>query len=166
MNKTAVEITFSDEVKAEIDKWIAKFPADQKQSACLRALTVVQEANNNMLTEALMDQVAAYLDMPKIAVYEVATFYTMYNHKPVGKYKIEVCTNLSCTLCGANEVVNHLEKRLGVKMGGEVTSDGKYSLHQAECLGACVGAPMLQIGDKYYEKLSSDEIDKLLEELN
>ena len=166
MNKSQVEITFSDEVKAEIDKWVAKFPADQKQSACMEALKIVQAANDNMLTENLMDQVAAYLDMPKIAVYEVATFYTMYNHKPVGKNKIEVCTNLSCGLCGADKIVKHLEDKLGVKMGGEVTKDGKFSLHHAECLGACIGAPMLQIGDKYYEKLSPEKIDEILEELN
>lgn len=155
---------FTDEVRAEIDKHIAKYPADWKQSACMPALTAVQEMNDGWLTRELMDQVAAYLDMPAIAVYEVATFYSMYEHKPVGRHKICLCTNISCMVNNSDSILDHLNKRLGISFG-EVTDDGKFSIKEVECLGACGGAPMMQIGDHYYENLTPEKIDSILEEL-
>ena len=153
------------ESRSDIDRWIAKYPAEQKQSAVMAALRIVQDQNGGYLTTELMDAVAEYLDMPPIAVYEVATFYSMYELKPVGRHKICVCTNISCMLCGSDDVVNHLEKKLGIKMG-ETTTDDRITLKEVECLGACVGAPAIQIGDTYYEKLTPEMIDKILVDLN
>jgi len=152
------------EICAQIDKWIAKYPVDQKQSAVMGALTIAQEANGGWLTQQWMDEVADYLEMPKIAVYEVATFYSMYEHKPVGKHKICVCTNISCLLRGSEEIVEHLETRLGIKMG-ETTSDNKFTLKEVECLAACCGAPMFQIDKDYYENLTPEKIDEILNRL-
>lgn len=149
---------------AEIDQWIAKYPADQRQSAVMAALRIAQDQNGGWLTNDLMDAVAEYLHMPAIAVYEVATFYSMYELKPVGKKKLCVCTNISCQLRGSEEVVTHLENRLGVKLGG-TTEDGRYTLKEVECLGACVNAPVLQIDRDYHEKLTPESIDALLDSL-
>lgn len=162
LDKTSL---FTEEVRAEIDKHIAKYPTDWKQSACMPALTAVQEMNGGWLTQELMDQVAAYLDMPPIAVYEVATFYSMYEHKPVGRNKICLCTNVSCMINNADGILAHLKQRLGIGLG-EVTEDGKFSLKEVECLGACGGAPMMQIGDHYYENLTPEMIDTILEGLD
>ena len=155
----------SDSSQAEIDKWVEKYPSDQKQSAVMAALRIVQDANGGYLTEPLMDAVADYLDMPRISVYEVATFYSMYELKPVGKHKICVCTNISCMLCGSDEVVAHLKNRLGIGLG-ETTEDGRITLKEVECLGACVGAPMFQIGEHYYENLTPEKIDTILDQLD
>lgn len=155
----------SAESLAEIDMWVNKYPAEQKQSACMAALRIVQDANGGHLTEPLMDAVADYLEMPRISIYEVATFYSMYELKPVGKHKICVCTNISCMLCGSDEIVEHINKRLGIGFG-ETTADGLITLKEVECLGACVGAPMLQIGETYYENLTPDSIDAILDGLD
>jgi len=151
--------------KLEIDKWVSKYPADQKQSAVMAALRIVQDANSGCLSTELMNQVAQYLEMPPIAVYEVASFYSMYEHKPVGKYKISVCSNISCLLCGSDGVLEHLHNKLGIKPG-ETTGDGKFTLKEVECLGACVGAPMMQIGRDYYEHLTPDSIDTIIDQLD
>ncbi len=151
----------SAESKQDIDRWIAKYPEDRKQSAVMAALRIVQDQNGGYLSQDLIEAVAEYLDMEAIAVYEVASFYSMYEHKPVGKYKICVCTNISCMLCGSDKVVSHLQDKLGIKFG-EVTADGKFSLKEVECLGACVDAPMFQIGEQYYERLTPEKIDKIL----
>jgi len=111
-----------------------------------------------------MDAVADYLDMDKIHVYEVATFYSMFEHKPVGKHKVCVCTNISCMICGSGEIVEHLEDKLNIKLG-ETTADNLITLKEVECLGACSGAPMLQIGEDYYENLDIEKIDKILDGL-
>lgn len=150
--------------RAEIDRWVAKYPADHKESACMPALRIVQEQNGGWLNNDLMDAVAEYLDMPPIAVYEVATFYSMYELKPVGRHKICVCTNISCMLCGSDDVVKHLNEKLGIKFG-EITDDGKFSLKEVECLGACGGAPMMQIGRDYHENLTPEKIDAILDSL-
>jgi NADH-quinone oxidoreductase subunit E len=150
--------------RAEIDMWVAKYPADQKQSASMAALRILQDQNGGWLTDDLMDAVAEYLDMPAIAVYEVATFYSMYELKPVGRHKVCVCTNISCLLRGSEEVVKHLQEKLGIKFG-EMTADGKFSMKEVECLGACAGAPMMQIGRVYYEDLTPEKIDSILESL-
>ena len=154
----------TDESRAEIDQNIAKYPADRKDSACMPALRIVQDQNGGWLTTELMDAVAEYLDMPPIAVYEVATFYSMYEHKPVGRHKICVCTNISCLLRGSEDVVSHLNEKLGIKFG-EVTEDGKFSLKEVECLGACAGAPMMAINRDYHEDLSPEKIDAILDSL-
>jgi NADH-quinone oxidoreductase subunit E len=155
----------SAESKVEIDMWVAKYPAEQKQSAVMAALRIVQDANAGYLTTELMDAVADYLEMPRVSAYEVATFYSMYELSPVGQHKICVCTNISCMLCGSDEVVTHLKERLGIGFG-EVTEDGRFSLKEVECLGACVGAPMLQIGTQYHEKLTPETIDQILDGLD
>lgn len=149
----------------EIDVWINKYPADKKQSAVMSALRIAQDQNRGFLTEDLMDAVAEYLDMRPIAVYEVATFYSMYELKPVGKHKICVCTNISCMLCGSDTVVGHLSNKLGIKLG-ETTADGRFTLKEVECLGACVNAPVIQIGDTYYENLTEEKINQVLDGLD
>ena len=153
------------QVKADIDHWIAQYPEGQQKSAVMPGLSVIQAANGGHLTEALMDELADYLDITPIEVYEVATFYSMYEHQPVGKHKICVCTNISCMLRGSDEVVDHLKKRLGVNDFGEISADGKFSIKEVECLGACVGAPMFQIGDHYHEHLTPEKIDAILASL-
>ncbi len=155
---------FTPGIRAQIDKWIAKYPGGWKQSAVMAALRIVQDENGGWLTEALMNDVAAYLDMPPIAVYEVATFYSMYELKPVGRHKVCLCTNVSCMINGSDRIAGHLEERLGVKLG-ETTGDGQYTLKEVECLGACGGAPMMQIGRQYYENLTPELVDTILDEL-
>lgn len=154
----------SEASKKEIDTWVAKYPADKKQSAVMSALRIAQDQNAGYLNDDLIDAVAEYLEMESIAVYEVASFYSMYELKPVGEHKICVCTNISCMLCGSDKIVEHLEKKLGITFG-EITKDGKFSLKEVECLGACVNAPMLQIGENYHENLTPEKIDKLLDSL-
>ncbi len=149
-----------DQIKREI----AKYPPDQKQSAVMAALRIAQD-EHGWLSVPLMDYVAELLGMRPIAVYEVATFYSMYDLKPVGKHKISLCTNVSCMLCGSDTLVNHLQKRLGIKLG-ETTPDGKVTLKEVECLGACGGAPMFQIGKNYYENLTPQKIDEILASLD
>ncbi|MCU7920547.1 MAG: NAD(P)H-dependent oxidoreductase subunit E [Candidatus Thiodiazotropha sp. (ex Dulcina madagascariensis)] len=155
---------FTPEIRAEIDRWIAKYPPEWKQSAVMGALMILQDDNGGWLTTQLMDDIAAYLDMPAIAVYEVATFYSMYELKPVGKHKICVCTNVSCMTNKSDIIVEHLEKKLGIRFG-QVTEDGRFSLKEVECLGACGGAPMMQIGKQYYENLTPEIVDAILEGL-
>lgn len=153
------------ETQAEIDRWLKKYPDDQKQSALLQALMFVQRDNGGWLSEEHLNAVADYLELPRIAVYEVATFYDMYDLKPVGKNKIDVCTNISCKLCGCGKIVSHLEKRLGIKIG-ETTADGRYTLKGVECLAACAGAPMMQVNDlEYHEHLTPEKVDQILDRL-
>lgn len=159
------ESLFSPEIRADIDNWVAKYPDEWKQSAVMSALRVVQDDNGGSLTEELMERVADYLDMPAIAVYEVASFYSMYELKPVGRHKICVCTNVSCMICGSDNIVEHLENRLGIKLG-ETTEDGQFTLKEVECLGACGGAPMVQIGTEYYENLTTELVDSIVDGLD
>jgi NADH-quinone oxidoreductase subunit E len=150
--------------RAEIDTWVAKYPPERKQSAVMAALRIAQDQNGGWLTNELMDAVAAYLEMAPIAVYEVATFYSMYQLEPVGRHRINVCTNISCLLRGSDEVVAHLQQRLGVKLG-ETTADGRFTLKEVECLGACVNAPVAQIARQYYEQLTPELIDRIIDGL-
>jgi NADH-quinone oxidoreductase subunit E len=154
----------SYKTKQAIDAWLTKYPTEQRQSAVIFALKVVQEENGGWLNEESMDMVAAYLNMPRIAVYEVATFYNMFELSPVGKYKICVCTNISCMLKGADEVLTHLKEKLKIDFG-QTTTDGRFTLKEVECLAACGGAPVLQIGRTYYENLTPEKIDAILSEL-
>lgn len=152
------------DVKKRIDTWIANYPEDQRQSATMPALRIVQEANGGHLTTELMDEIAEYLGVAPIAVYEVATFYGNYNHQPVGKHQINWCNSISCYLRGGEELRAKLEEKLGVKPG-EVTADGKFSIKKVECLGACGGAPMCKIGKTYHENLDEESLFKILDEL-
>ena len=159
------ESLFNADLRQQIDVWIAKYPVGQAQSAVIPALHILQDANDGWLPKPLMDALAVYLDMPFISVYEVATFYTMYELEPVGKNKISVCTNISCMLCGSEEIVDHLKQRLDIGFG-ETTADGKVTLKEVECLGACCGAPMLQLNRDYHEKLTIEKVDSLLDGLS
>lgn len=153
-----------EHVISEINHLLAKFPPQRKRSAVLGALTAAQHENNGYLTPQIMDAVADYLQLPRIAVYEVASFYSMYETEKVGRNSISVCTNVSCMLRGADRIVEHIEKRLGIKTG-QSTSDDKFFLKQEEeCLAACCGAPMMQINHKYYENLTPEKVDKILAE--
>ncbi len=156
---------FTDEVRAEIDRHIAKYPPEWKQSAVMPALTIVQEQNGGWLTRELMDDVAAYLDMPEISVYEVATFYGMYDLEPTAKHKVCVCNSISCLLCGSEELIEHVEKKYGVRPG-ETTKDGRFTFKEVECLGACRHAPAVLVNKTYHENLSADALDKLIEGLD
>ena len=153
----------SQHVRDEIDHWVAKFPPERKRSAVISALHAVQH-ERGFLTQETMDAVAAYLGLPPVQVYEVASFYSMFETRPCGRHHISVCTNISCMLCGSDAIVKHLEKRLGIKLG-ETTPDGKVTLKEVECLAACCGAPMFQIGKNYYENLTPQKVDEILASL-
>ena len=154
----------STESLKKIDKALAKYPEDQRRSAVMAALTIAQDELGYVPAEVI-DFVADYLGMPSIAVYEVATFYAMYELAPVGKHKLCICTNLPCTLSGAAEAANHLKQRLGVGWG-ETTPDGRFTLKQGECFGACGDAPVILHNDKtMLIEMTPDKIDRLLAEL-
>jgi NADH-quinone oxidoreductase subunit E len=150
------------EAMQEIDRWIAKYPAEQRQSAIIQTLMITQEHHDGWLTDELVEAVADYLQMPAIAAFEVVTFYSMFDLKEVGKHKIYVCTNISCKLCGSDRIVDHLKQKLKVNLG-ETTKDGRFTLREFECLGACVGAPMMQIDKTYYEHLTPKKVDEILQ---
>jgi len=149
---------------AEIEVWIKKYPAERKRPPIMPALKVVQEHNGNYLTTEMMQAVAEYLDVPHVAVYEVATFYTMFNLDKMGKHVLSVCTNISCSLRGSNKVVEHLENRLNIKLG-ETTQDGLFTIKEVECMAACGGAPMLEVDKVYHENLTSGKIDQILSDI-
>ncbi len=158
-------LQLSEHVRKGIDHWIKKFPDGRQRSAVIEALRAVQHENQGYLTPELMDAVADYLDLPPIQVYEVATFYSMFETKPVGRHSISVCTNISCMLRGSGEIVEHLEQKFGIKTG-ESTEDGKFYLKcEEECLAACCGAPMMMVDHHYYENLTPAKVDALLERL-
>lgn len=155
----------SAHVREEIDRWIARFPEDRKRSAVIGALHAAQHENEGFLTVELMDGVAEYLDLPPIQVYEVATFYSMFQTKPVGRHNVAICTNVSCMLRGSDEIVSHIENKLGIKLG-ESTSDGRIFLKkEEECLAACCGAPMMMVDHKYHENLTIARVDEILDGL-
>ena len=152
----------SAEVRAEIDHWVAKFPPDRRRSAVIAALHALQH-ERGYLTQDGMDAVAVYLGLPPIQVYEVASFYSLFETQPVGRHHISVCTNISCMLCGGEELLAHVERRLGIKVG-ESTADGRFFLKkEEECLAACNGAPMMMVDHVYYENLTPDAVDRVLE---
>lgn len=156
--------TLSNEVNVEVDDWLQRFPDDQKQSAVLGGLHAVQHEYGYLPVEQ-MNALAEKLEMPAIAVYEVASFYSMFELEPVGKHTIAVCTNLSCMLRGGEDVLSYIENKLGIKCG-QSTSDGKYYLKkEEECLAACCGAPMMQVNHEYHENLTESKIDDILDGL-
>jgi len=145
----------SEHSMAEIREWLSRFPDDQKQ----------RHQNKGFLTTELMDAVAVMLEMPPIAVYEVASFYSMFETEPVGKHCVAICTNISCMLMGSDTIVNHVENKYGIKLG-ESTPDGKIFLKvEEECLAACSGGPMMQVDHKYYTGLTPEKVDEILDNL-
>ena len=155
----------SAHARGVIDEALKKYPAEQKRSAVLAALHEAQHENKGFLTQELMDAVADYLEMPRIAVYEVASFYSMFETKPVGRHSISICTNVSCMLRGSDEIVRHVEKTLDIKIG-ESTEDGRiYLKREEECLAACCAAPMMMVDHVYHENLTVDKVDEILAKL-
>ena len=149
----------------EIDHWVARFPPGRQRSAVIAALRAAQEQNQGYLTAPLMDAVAAYLQMPPIQVYEVASFYSMFETHPCGRHHVSICTNISCMLRGAEALVAHVEQRLGIRLG-ESTADGRiFFKREEECLAACTGAPMMMVDHTYHENLSAEKVDRILDEL-
>ena len=165
MSEATGTSVLSEHTRHEIDHWVAKFPPGKQRSALLAALRAAQHQNQGYLTTPLMDAVADYLGLPAIQVYEVATFYSMFETKPAGRLHVSVCTNIACMLCGSDKIVEHIEKRLGIKTG-ESTPDGKFFLkREEECLAACNNAPMMMIDHVYYENLTPEKVDQVLESL-
>jgi NADH-quinone oxidoreductase subunit E len=155
----------SPEAIAKIDYELTKYPADQRQAAVMSALRIVQ-TERGWLSKESITEVAQYLGMPEIAAMEVATFYNMYDLSPVGKYKVTICTNISCMLRGSDEIVNHLQQKLGVGFN-EITPDGKFCLKEGECMGCCGGAPLMHVNNtQMHEFLTTEKVDAILEELN
>ncbi|MEX2481418.1 MAG: NAD(P)H-dependent oxidoreductase subunit E [Gammaproteobacteria bacterium] len=164
MNESAVKL-LSGHAREVIDASVAKYPQDRKQSAVLSALSEVQHENGGYLTTELMDAVADYLGIPRIAVYEVASFYSMYETEPCGRHCVAVCTNVSCMLRGSEDIVGHIERKLGIRLG-ESTADGRIFLkREEECLAACCAAPMMQVDHVYYENLTVERVDEILDGL-
>ena len=157
--------TLSAELRQKIDRELRKYPSDQRQSAVMSALAFAQDEHGWLSTD-IMDAVAGYLGMPPVAVYEVATFYTMYNVKPQGRFKISICTNLPCALSGANVAADHLKQKLGVGFG-DTTPDGKFTLKEGECMGACGDAPVLIVNDRRMcSFMTNARLDELVDDLS
>jgi len=149
----------------EIESWMSRFPDDQKQSAVLGALSIAQHQNQGWLSTELMDAVAAKLAMAPIAVYEVASFYSMFETREVGRHCVAICTNISCMLMGSDTIVDHVEKKFGIRLG-ESTDDGRIYLKvEEECLAACAGGPMMQVNHVYHTDLTIDKVDSILDAL-
>ncbi len=155
----------SEHVREEIDHWVKKFPEGRQRSAIIGALQTVQHENQGYLTTELMDAVAVYLALSPIQVYEVATFYSMFETEPVGRHCVSVCTNISCMLRGSDKLVEHLENKFEIKTG-ESTPDGRiYLKREEECLAACCGAPMMMVNHEFHENLTPEKVDAVLEKL-
>jgi NADH-quinone oxidoreductase subunit E len=160
--KTAL---LSPQTREEIDHWIARFPPGKQRSAVISALRAAQEQNHGFLTPELMDAIAEYLQMPPIQVYEVASFYSMFETHPCGRHHVSVCTNISCMLRGGQEMESYVEKKLGIRTG-QSTADGRIFLkREEECLAACTGAPMMMIDHVYHEHLTTEKVDQILDGL-
>ena len=155
----------STHIREEIEQWKARFPKDRQRSAVISALHAVQHENKGFVTAEQMNAIAAYLDLPTIQVYEVATFYSMFQTKEVGRNEVAICTNVACMLRGADDLVDHVESKLGVKLG-ESTDDGKVFLkREEECIAACCGAPAMMVNHKYHENLTAEMVDEILDGL-
>jgi NADH-quinone oxidoreductase subunit E len=157
-------IAFSQEKLDRVAEIIARYPEGKQKSALIPVLHMAQEEFGGWLDVPVMDYVASLLSIKPIEVYEVATFYTMFNMKPVGKYVLEVCQTGPCMLCGSDQIIEHIKNKLGIKEG-ETTADGLFTLKPAECLGACGYAPMMQLGKFYKEHLTIEKVDRLIDEL-
>lgn len=155
----------SQHVRDEIERWKARFPEEGRRSAIIGALHAVQHDNGGFLTPALMDRVAEYLELPTVQVYEAANFYSMFQIVPVGRNNVSICTNISCMLRGAEDIVEHVEQQLGIRLG-ESTPDGRIFLKkEEECLAACCGAPMMMVNHRYHENLTPERVDEILDAL-
>jgi NADH-quinone oxidoreductase subunit E len=166
MDKSSASTNLSLHVRDEIDRWRVKFPEGRQRSAVIAALHLVQHENHGYLTSDLMEAVAGYLDLPAIQVFEVGAFYSMFETKPVGRHSISVCTNISCMLRGGEQILGHIERKLGIE-AGESTPDGKFYLkREEECLAACVGAPMMMVDHKFHERLTPARIDEILDSVD
>jgi NADH-quinone oxidoreductase subunit E len=155
----------SEHTRHEIDSWVKKFPPGRQRSACISALRAAQEQNQGFLTADLMDAVAQYLELPPVQVYEIASFYSMFEIHPCGRHHVSICTNLSCMLNGAEDLVAHAERKLGIKLN-ESTPDGRIFLkREEECLAACTGAPMMMVDHIFHEYLTAEKVDSILDEL-
>lgn len=159
-----MNIQFSEEKLSKVKEIIARYPEGKQKSALIPVLHLAQEEFGGWLDVPVMDYVAGLLQLTPIEVYEVATFYTMFNMKPVGKYVLEVCQTGPCMICGSDQIIEHIKNKLGIKEG-ETTPDGLFTLKPAECLGACGYAPMMQLGKFYKEHLTIEKVDALLDEL-
>jgi NADH-quinone oxidoreductase subunit E len=156
----------SAHVKTEIDQWKSRFPEDRQRSAVISALHAVQHENHGFVTAEQMNAVAEYLELPTIQVYEIATFYSMFQTREVGRNEVAICTNVSCMLRGAEDIVEHVQNKLGIKLG-ESTDDGKIFLKtEEECIAACCGAPAMMVNHKYYENLTTEQVDEILDGLD
>lgn len=165
MSGEATESLLTPGTRARIDHWVAKFPPGRQRSAVIQALMAAQEQHGGWLSRELITAVAAYLAIPPAWAYEVASFYSMFHLEPVGRHKVAICTNISCHLCGALAIVEHVERRLGIKLG-ETTEDGRITLiREEECLAGCVGAPMMLVDGHYHEHLTPERVDEILDEL-
>jgi NADH-quinone oxidoreductase subunit E len=155
----------SEKTRAEIDHWVAKFPPGKQRSASLSALRAAQEQNAGFLTADLMDAVAEYLKLPAIQVYEVASFYSMFEIHPCGRHHVSICTNISCMLRGGEELFEHAQRKLGIR-GKQSTADGRIFLkREEECLAACTGAPMMMVDHVFHENLTPEKLDAILDGL-
>lgn len=158
-------VALTDATRARIDHWVGKFPPERRRSALIQGLIAAQEQNGGWLTDGLITAVAKYLEVPPVWAYEVSTFYSMLETHPVGRHNVAICTNISCWLNGADAIVRHCEKRLGVKLG-DSTPDGRiYLKKEEECLAACCGAPMMAVDGHYHERLTPEKVDAILDAL-
>ncbi|MBF0183657.1 MAG: NADH-quinone oxidoreductase subunit NuoE [Magnetococcales bacterium] len=163
-SSSGVPPRFSEEAMRQVEVIFQRYPADRRESAVMPVLHLAQREFGGWLSQEALDYVATIVGMPPIRVYEVATFYTMYNLKPVGKYHIQVCTNISCWLCDSDSIAQALRNKLQLSFG-ESSSDGRFTLSEVECLGACINAPMLQINDDYYENLTPAKVSEIIDQL-
>ncbi len=165
-NTTSSGAVLTEETLRNIDHWLAKFPGDKKRSALIQSLMAAQEQNGGWISRELTEAVAEYLDLPPVWAHEIVSFYSMFFDQPVGRNKVNVCTNISCWLNGAEALVAHAEKKLGVQIGG-TTEDGRISLvREEECLAGCCGAPMMVVNGHYHENLDIEKMDAILDGLD
>lgn len=158
-------VALSADTRSHIDHWVAKFPPDRKRSALIQGLWAAQEQNGGHLTDELITAVTKYLGLPQVWGYEVATFYSMFETAPVARHNVAICTNISCWLNGAEDIVRHCEQKYGIKLG-ESSADGRiYLKKEEECLAACCGAPMMVVNGHYHEKLTIEKVDRVLDAL-
>ena len=156
----------NEETRAKIDHWVAKFPPENKRSALIQGLIAAQDQNGGWVDRDMIEAVADYLELPPVWAHEVASFYSMIDQKPVGKHKVNICTNISCWLNGAEDLLRHVENKLGVNQG-ETTADNRITLVvEEECLAACCGAPMMVVDGHYHENLDTKKIDEILDRLD
>jgi len=157
--------SLSTSSRKKIDAWLEKYPPDRRRSAILAALRIAQQQNGGWLSNDLLNDVAAYLEVPEIWIYEAANFYSLFHLQPVGRHTISICDNISCMLCGADAIIEHVQERLGIALG-ETTRDGRITLvKEEECLAACVRAPMMVVDGHYHEKLTTERVDQILDSL-